>query len=1095
MPPNRLDLTLGLDYSPLLRGLNEAERAARTSGSKIGDGIGAGAEGAARVVDSLSEVKGEFSDTAKSGEKAFRGLEGEAKEAGAGIEKSLDQVNVQRLMQALQKLEKEFDQLEAGAKSDLQGVEKALDGVAESARETAEATNLIGLKDGARQLADDIGVIASQFNEAGGAARRVEREIKAAFSNTSDQQKALEAVDKLRKSYGDLIDEGELAKAIKRLDTFGVATEKNFERITAIAVSTGKGIDDVADDFGEFLASVNSGKVDIGVIETLRSNFGIGAKELEAFGAKLDGNNKLLGRNRREIKLAQDALIAYVDQNEKFQNVSERAQDAQSKLAGEVDEFNRSVGEQVNILKNQAAEAVLGFAQSLNELSDRQKAIIGIGSNVVSSVTSVGAKLIETGSFALLAANQAKQLGFTLKTAVVTNAQLAAGATAAMGAGIVVAVGLIGTIIKTAYDWAKAIKQAEEAHKSLIDTQERFLAANQDAAKYITQNIEAIRAETAAIEDAGDRRIAITKAIIAKETEYRKQRDAGNTDRSAELFGEITALKRTRAEYDAQANAVAKYEAKAAEATKARYEESREAFLKFKEELSRGFFDSNAKALKDLESIASGLSGDALKEAQAERKKLQQAILGDELATLKASITAQETTIEQGKSLLGGLLTTYEANSDQRKSIERDFTSFLKGEGDKRLQAQQALKSKELELQKRNLELQKSAQDDSVSKLQEQLSAGEDVVDQLNEEVEARNENLKKIAEEEAALAKLKVAQDASAKIKADPGNAKQIKQQQAEEERQIDVATAQKKAALDAQTQEAIGNNLKARQKLQEDAAKKAADLEAKQAELARQRYEEEIAASQQAFAERKRQLDEEAQAGRDVSQERIKLAADEVSFQRKAIAEKLKLQQEEIKQKQALANVGATPEQERLNAEKANLELQKAQREAQAAQGSILDANKQRLIEQTAELVKQRDLLEEQIKKSKELSGFDSGFGTVSTDINSNAAGIGVGRREVEKQIRALDKQITRNQGILGNAANTPLGVTGGPQGGPVIPPEFTAAQQTNNNLLGLILAAIQQGNSLSQRVETERLRAPSSIGNNFANGSPKAPGIGLR
>jgi len=124
----------------------------------------------------------------------------------------------------------------------------------------------------------------------------------------------------------------------------------------------------------------------------------------------------------------------------------------------------------------------------------------------------------------------------------------------------------------------------------------------------------------------------------------------------------------------------------------------------------------------------------------------------------------------------------------------------------------------------------------------------------------------------------------------------------------------------------------------------------------------------------------------------------------------------------KREQADLNATPEQKALNAQREALTVQKAQRQARQELQAIVNQDVEKLKTQTAELVKQRDLLREQNDERKKAAGFqiDSSFGGLSGVEGINTFGGGFeqvggkpqattedGRTEAD-----LDREIRRNQ-----------------------------------------------------------------------------------
>lgn len=873
--------------------------------------------------------------------------------------------------------------------------------------------------------------LAETVDEAANESRKLKEAVKVAFENPKTADEFIAEAKKIKDAYGNLIDEEDIGQAVKRLDTLEAATTKNLQRVAKLAVDAGKDMEDAADDFGELAASFESGNFDAGVLETLRANYGISAKALEGFGAELDSNKKLLAENEDQQRKATQALFRYIDESERFNNIAKRSKDDLSQLRDETDKFKRSVGEQYDELKNLVAGALLPMAKQLNKLPDSVKTagaalgIVGAGAiNLALSmaqtgaiVAALGGRFPIMGKAAVSVAGKVRGLGTALTGLRTAQMGAAAGASAMAGGLAIAALGLVA-ITKTAYDYAKAIDQAEQAEGKLVGTLSRAIIANKEALTIRKQSVTQIREQAKAIEDYAKRRVFLTKAILEAEDALQTARESGDRDDIVAAQGRLDVFLEYRAEADKAAANDAASEKAAEEATRKRFEKAREAYQQFRKDFDRGQFESKEKALAALESIASGLSGDSLKEAKSEIRKISKDILDEELSNLRERISKEKVTAEQSKTILAGLLTKYRANADQRKKAEKEVGDAVETALKHREAKTRDYLNKELELQRQALEQKRQASEDDggVTKLEARLAKGEDVVSQLKAELTKRNEILKTYIDEEAALEKIAIKREQSAAIETDPKGASQIRELAAEKERQLDKETAARKATLDRDLEERkIALAAKRTQLLQEQ-AKKEADLATESGELRRQTFEEERSAQEQRFAERRRLLQEEASLGVSNGQAIKDLAAEELAFREKAAKEALQLTLDEIALRREAADIGATAEQKKLNEQRAQLETQRALREARQETQAIVDQDLEKLKQQTQELIKQRDMLKEQNEERKRGQATLGGVSGIES-VNENTGSFGVStfggaKTEDGRTVEDLDREISANQ-----------------------------------------------------------------------------------
>jgi hypothetical protein len=587
-----------------------------------------------------------------------------------------------------------------------------------------------------------------------------------------------------------------------------------------------------------------------------------------------------------------------------------------------------------------------------------------------------------------------------------------------------------------------AIKDAEAAQQSLIDTQIKFLANNKEAGQSVNKTVEAIRAETAAMKDAGKQREAITEAILAREAAASLELLGGNSKRAAALTAEADALKRTRSEYDGNAAAIVKSEKSAKQAIEDRFEAARVAFNSFKKDASEGLFPDNKAALKRLDEISRGLSGPVLKEAQAERRKILESILTTELDNLKKGVEQNKISAADAVKIQEQLLKEYESKGDARKAIEKDQTAFFKAEAEKRLAIAEQFAAKELDLRRSQLDLDKADATDSadaaISATQAKIAAEQNAFAQLRAQISERAVLLKSYVDEEAAIERITIQRQRDADVRAakannDQGSVLKIRQQAATAENQVLQNAAAQKRQIDRETTEATKAAAADETKFKAEQAAKQRDIDKQSADLRKAQAEEEQAALEANFADRRRILEEQAALGQDRASELAQLAKEETAAKAAGIKSNLKLEEERIALELEAANVGASKAQQTLNAEKAALELAKARRQAQSDSQAIVDSDLQTLKDQTAELIKQKKLLEDQNTERKKGATFQGGAQSVEDAFNSNLSGLGVSRRANKdgETPEDIQKKIDRNLGIINskeNAGKTPSAPTNG-------------------------------------------------------------------
>lgn len=954
MPENRLELEIAARDEQFRQAMERVRATAVETGKALEGAI----EGAGDGFDGAGEAAREMG---RQAELALEAVAQEAADLKGQLAKAFEDGKYEsiQLRAALDKLDQALAEVGEDGKRNGQKIEDALREVKAASQQAAQGTEelssslkgleLSELADKAGQLADSLSGLSASFSEAGAGVRETEIALKRTFTDPGDVAKYTAQVQALKASFEGL-QADEAVEGIQNLERFKVLSEQNLNRVASIAKVTGKSIGELSEPFGEFLAKAENGG-DFGAFQELGKIIGVGAKELEKFGA-LTKDGELLGDTPEQIKRAQDALLKYIDSTSRFSDVSKRSQDEVSLLNAEITKFQDSVGTGTNKLKAAVAEGILPFATALNGLSDKQKASIGIAAAGVSGLAQFGAKALELAAFVKLSGLSITGMSTAIQGA---GASIAAFATGTGGLVLVgaAAVASFVALAKSIYDYKVALKDAEAAQQSLLDTQRQALASDNDRRRLSQESVDNIRAEADAIEDAGKRRALISDAIIGKEARAGLEREKGNAKLAGQLEAEATLLKASRAGYD----------------------------------------DRAASAVRAAEAATEGS-----KKAYAEDAKA-----AEEAAKKKAEDTARS--------------------------------------ADARLKTEQRLAAESAALQKSSLALDArdlASADAKIEGLKASLDAGKDVTKELERELAARAENQKRLLEQEAALERIGIKQKANADAAEIPDKDLRTKvyENAAERQSQLDRKLAQDKAAVDrqlAKDQEGVAAKQAANAKKAAD-EKAAADakslaLEAKKADLALQTYEQQRAAQQATFDEKRQQLEQEVSLGQDRSRELAKLDADQAKATKTAIAEQAKLQVEAITKRAEAEKQGKSSEEQSLIAAQAKLDIEKALLVAKQDTKAIVD---QSLVLQQQQLQNDLQILQalkdQNAERDKAKGGFDLGSTfapggqSVADAFGTNASGLGVSRAKREGNVAPdgrtqaeVERDIARQQGIL--------------------------------------------------------------------------------
>ncbi len=348
-----------------------------------------------------------------------------------------------------------IERFERETAAQLDQVNKKLEGL--SAKEAANAF---------RELSDLVSGFSRGAQEAAAAADDLADGLKGAFADQADGVAAM--VQALGTAKGVLTD-GELAQAAQSLQNLGAFSEETLTRVANAAAFTGKSADSLAEAFGRFEKFQDAKS-----ILALQKAIGASGPELEAFGAYLDDNGKLLVDTELRAQAAADALQRFSDG--KFGGALDRMSDESARLQGELKLLQQEVGAAGHELRETLAPAGLAAVQALREMPDGVKAFVGLGADFISTGGSMAASSVElaanlklaTGGMGL-AASGAKALGLA-KTGLAT-------ATTALLSPLGLAIVAIGALAVGFAAYTKEIQNSTKAQEDLLKIEEKRLKA------------------------------------------------------------------------------------------------------------------------------------------------------------------------------------------------------------------------------------------------------------------------------------------------------------------------------------------------------------------------------------------------------------------------------------------------------------------------------------------------------------------------------------------------------------------------------------------------------------------------------------------
>lgn len=651
MAQQRLQITIGADSSPFDQALNRLVAQSKSGGINIAKNLTEGGAGATALESAVEEAANSFSGLSDKAEGELSQVEKASVQAGAKIDSAFDGVDVSSVTAEVKSLEQAIESAGSAAES-LDDVADALDDIESAADDAGEslekAFRAQSLGDFAGRVSEAGKQVGDFFSDAAEDARNIDRELKKAFNNPQELATFQKLVGGIKAEFGDLADSQGLIEATKTLKNFGIANETELKRVINIANATGRSYQEIAERQGEFFASASGGQVNVQALNEYRKVIGAGAVDLKKFGVQVDDNNNIVAKTPAEIKKAQDALRKYIDENDRFSGVLERAQDNQDKLKAQVDFLNESIGVQVNEFKNAVAGGLLPYVKGLNNVSDTTKKFIGLSIAGGSAIAQYGGKAVEFAAHAKAAGLSVAGFTGAVKTATTAVRAFVVG-TGGMAAGLAIAAVGLFAITKSALDYADALDQAEKAEQKLAATQSKVTIAYKDRIAKVKESTDALREEYAAIEDFGQRRATIAKDILLRESAAADARAAGNDKLAGQLEAEVRILRSARSEYDLQAATVQEAEKK----KQAAIEQSEKAFKKAEEARAKA---REEQKKKDEEAAQRRLELDkqyAEESLNLERAAIQQraSLAADppELDGLERRLSAGEDVIDQIK--------------------------------------------------------------------------------------------------------------------------------------------------------------------------------------------------------------------------------------------------------------------------------------------------------------------------------------------------------------------------------------------------------------------------------------------------------------
>lgn len=448
------------------------------------------------------------------------------------------------------------------------------------------------------------------------------------------------------------------------------------------------------------------------------------------------------------------------------------------------------------------------------------------------------------------------------------------------------------------------------------------------------------------------------------------------------------------------------------------------------------------KSSEQLEGELAGLreAGESVYESflrgnlSAEQKDKQLKKIADTVMTLRKR-TAELASMEKVRDSATGP----ESSNDAEKRLEREKEASKDAEKARKEALAVDLHAVELKKKAGELSAREEIRQLEEVKKAHQLTADE-VRDIEGKQAEAQGRILKNNEEQwkKAAEAQKKAAEDGKKAAEDNFDLRTRALETERDATKTVEARVAKEKELVDLEAQKALFSeknktnraaileNAKAEKALldsqaKDEIAKRDAELAVQRKALAKDVATEEEAAAQDGFDKRRRLLDEEEARGKNVRGERLLLEREELEAAEATNKRRLEMVKEEAAAKRKAADVEASPEQKVINADTEALEVRRAEREAAKQTSDIFDRANANLVERTAHLREQLELLKKQKEEAKGPSFSGEAYGLES--INENRSGLGISAKKARlvneegMTAKEIEAEISRNEGMLGN------------------------------------------------------------------------------
>lgn len=352
----------------------------------------------------------------------------------------------------------------------------------------------------------------AEISRAGEDADDLRDRLKGVFGDAADSVAAL-----VEKQIVIGVDVRQAEQAAVTLNKFGALTEQNLLRVENAAAGTGRSIDSFAQKLGK-LTEATDQKGLRAAINGLSNDLGVSTKQLEAQGAVLDANNKVLLDTPARMEAARQAMLRFVDV--KFEGAAARAADETTRLKGEMELLKREVGASVVEFKEGFSPALRGVVADLRSFPPEIKTIIGlggefvsIGAQMASGALQIGTNLVLLGQNATVAAAATNALSVSMTGLRAAMAFLAgpAGLVFALGTGLALAVNELNKATIATEQLAQAelrrTSNAEHNSKFIDKTAEQVRALGGDS-KQVAHLIDNLQEQASAAREKGQFRLS-----------------------------------------------------------------------------------------------------------------------------------------------------------------------------------------------------------------------------------------------------------------------------------------------------------------------------------------------------------------------------------------------------------------------------------------------------------------------------------------------------------------------------------------------------------------------------------------------------------